>query len=202
MKPHDLGTTKISGATQNQYTTLILTVVDHQKTRRRTMEHLRKKVIREPPTKYSCRAAKEVVHKIGVEVTVETLTHSNLRIACTMIMKSITASKIAPFFSSQKEKWSKNLQSLRSNLHPKKSIIPCNGPLTISNTLHPTLHISTAAIPKHPNPTSGILPILPLCHNQSPVTIANSSNNVPSTSSTNNVSSSSSANYLSNVKQH
>jgi hypothetical protein len=38
---------------------------------------------------------------------------------------------------------------------------------------------STATLPEHPNPTSGILSILPLCHNQSPATFANSSNNVP-----------------------
>jgi hypothetical protein len=36
-----------------------------------------------------------------------------------------------------------------------------------------------ATLPEHPNPTYDILPILPLHHNQSHVTFASSSNNIP-----------------------
>jgi hypothetical protein len=79
-------------------------VVRHQKTRRRTLEHLRKKDIQETSIKDSCRAAKEAEHQIVVEVVTEAFTHSNLHIACSITVKSITASKIAPFFLSRKER--------------------------------------------------------------------------------------------------
>jgi hypothetical protein len=129
---------KISKVTPNQYTTLILTVVGHQKIGRRTSEHLHKKDILGPPTKDSHRVAKEAVHQIGAEVATEALTHSNLRTACIMTVKLTTAAKIVPFSLSQKEKWSKIPQSLHNNPHPEKSITQCNAP-TISNILHPIL---------------------------------------------------------------
>jgi hypothetical protein len=120
-----------------------------------------------------------VARQIGAEVATDALTHSNLRTSCTMVVKPTIAPKIAPSFLSQKEKWSKIPQSHRSNPHSEKSTTPCNGLLTTSNILHPILRFFHCNPPEHPNPTSGILSILPLCHNQSPATFANSSNNVP-----------------------
>jgi hypothetical protein len=102
MKLQDLGTTKNNEATPNQYTTLILMATGNQKFGRRTLEHLHKKDILGPPTKNSCKTAKEAVHQIGVEVMAEALIHSNLNTACTMAMKLTTATKIAPSSSSQK----------------------------------------------------------------------------------------------------
>jgi hypothetical protein len=127
-KLQDLGTMKISKVTPNQYTTLILTAVGHQKIGRRTSEHLHKKDILGPPTKDSHRVAKEAVHQIGAEVATEALTHSNLRTACIMTVKPTTAAKIVPFSLSQKEKWSKIPQSLHNNPHPEKSTTQCNAP--------------------------------------------------------------------------
>jgi hypothetical protein len=74
MKLQDLGTTKISETTQNQYSTLILIAVGHQKIGRRIPEHLCKKDIQEPPTTDSRRAAKEAACQIRADVTVEALT--------------------------------------------------------------------------------------------------------------------------------
>jgi hypothetical protein len=134
-KVRDLGTMKTSEATPNQYASLISMAAGHQKIGRRTSEHLRKKDTREPPTKDSCRAAKEAARRIGAKVVVEALIHLNLCTACTMAVKPTTTPKIAPFSLSQKEKWSKIPPNLRSNLHPEKSITQCNPPPT-SNILH------------------------------------------------------------------
>jgi hypothetical protein len=130
---------KISEATPNQYTTLILMIVGHQKTGRRTSEHLCKKDIRGPPTKDSHRTAKEAAQQIGAEVTTEALTYSNLHTACSMAVKPTTAPKIAPSSLSQKGKWSKISQSLHNILHPEKSTTPCNGLLTTSSILLPII---------------------------------------------------------------
>jgi hypothetical protein len=134
-KLQDLTTTKINEATPNQYTTLILIAAGRQKIGRRILEHFHKKGIWEILTKDSCRAAKEAEH----EITAETLTHSNLCTACTMAAKRTTAPKIAPFFLSRKEKWSKIPHSLRSNPLPMKSTTPRNGLHITSNILHPIL---------------------------------------------------------------
>jgi hypothetical protein len=76
----------------------------HQKIERRTLKHIRKKDTQDPPTKNSCRAAKEAARQIRAEVMVKVLTHSNLRIECTMTVKLITTPKIAPFSLSQKKR--------------------------------------------------------------------------------------------------
>jgi hypothetical protein len=73
MKLQDLTTMKISEATPNRYTVSILIVVDHQKIRRRILEHPRKKDTREPPIEDSRRAAKEAEHQITAEVTMRPL---------------------------------------------------------------------------------------------------------------------------------
>jgi hypothetical protein len=96
MKLQDLSTTKISEATPNQYTTLILMIVGHPKIGRRTLEHLCKKDIRGPPTKDPCRVAKEATHQIMAEVAAKALTHSNLRTACSTAVKPSTGPKIDP----------------------------------------------------------------------------------------------------------
>jgi hypothetical protein len=153
-KLQDLGTTKISEATPNQYTTLIPMVADHQKIGRRALKHLCKKDILGSPTKDSFKAAKEVTRQIGAEIVAKGLTHSNLRTACTMAVKPTTALKIAPSSLSQKEKWSKITQSLHNNPHPEKSTTPCNGLLTTNNILHPILRFF------HRNPTRTTKPNL------------------------------------------
>jgi hypothetical protein len=88
------------------------------------LEYLCMKDIQELSTKDSYRAAKEAEHQIMAEATTEALTHSNLRTACIIAVKSTIASKIAPSSSCRKEKWNKIPQSLRSNPHPEKSITP------------------------------------------------------------------------------
>jgi hypothetical protein len=62
VKPRDLATTKISEATPNQYTTLILMAVGRQKIGSKFLEHLCKKDIRELLTKVLHKAAKEAEH--------------------------------------------------------------------------------------------------------------------------------------------
>jgi hypothetical protein len=86
MKLHDLGTMKTSEAIPNQYTTLIPMAMGHQKIGRRTLEHLRKKDTREPPTKGSYRTAKDAACQIGVEVVTEALIHLNLRTAYHVVL--------------------------------------------------------------------------------------------------------------------
>jgi hypothetical protein len=116
-------------------------VVGRQKIGRIISKHLHKKDIREPPTKDSCRAAKEAEHQIAAEVAAEALTHTNLYTACTTVAKPTIAPKIAPFSLSQKEKWNKLLHSLHGNPHPEKSTTPCNGLPTSSNITHPILRL-------------------------------------------------------------
>jgi hypothetical protein len=105
-----------------------------------------------------------------------------------MVVKSTIAPKIVPSSFSQKEKWSKILHSLRSNLHSEKSTTPCNGLLTPTIFSILSFTFSTANLPKQLNPTSDILPILPLCHNQSSSTFTSSKNNISSTTTTNHIS--------------
>jgi hypothetical protein len=62
MKPQGLVTIKISEATPNQYTILILMAVGHQKIGRKFLKHLHKKDIREILTKDPHKVAKEVEH--------------------------------------------------------------------------------------------------------------------------------------------
>jgi hypothetical protein len=140
-KLQDLATMKISEATPNQYTSLILTDAGHQKIGRRTSEQLCKKDISGPSTQDSCKAAKKAAHQIVAEVAAKALTHSNLHTTCSMAVKPTTAPKIAPTSLSQKEKWSKISHNLHSNPHPEKSITPCTRLLTTSNTIHPILQL-------------------------------------------------------------
>jgi hypothetical protein len=95
-KPQDLATMKISEATPNQYTTLILMAVGRQKIERKFLEHLHRKDIRELSTKDPHKAAKEVEHRIMAEAPAEGLTHSNLRMPFITTAQPTTAPKIAP----------------------------------------------------------------------------------------------------------
>jgi hypothetical protein len=98
MKLQDLPTMKISEATPDQYTTLILMAAGRQKIGRKFLKHLCKKNIRELSTKDLHKAAKEAEHRIATEATVEGLTHSNLYTTCIMAAQLTTAPKIAPSF--------------------------------------------------------------------------------------------------------
>jgi hypothetical protein len=56
-----------------------------------------------------------------------------------MAAKPTTAQKIAPYFSSLRERWSKTPNNLHNNKHPEKSITPCSRDLITTNTIHLTL---------------------------------------------------------------
>jgi hypothetical protein len=147
MKLHNLGTMKISEAIPNQYTTLIMMVVGHQKIERRTLKHIRKKDTQDPPTKNSCRAAKEAARQIRAEVMVKVLTHSNLRIECIMTVKLITTPKIAPFSLSQKKKNGARFYKAFAAICTSRNQSHHAMSPTTSNTFHPILHFF------HCNPT-------------------------------------------------
>jgi hypothetical protein len=203
-KLQNLGRMKISEASPNQYTILIQTTVVHQKIWRRILEQPHKKDIREPLTKDSRRAAKEAACQIRVEVVAEAEapTHSNLCTACTMTTKLSIAPKIVQSSFCRKEKWTKILQSLHSKPHPRSQPHHAMGSSPSAIFFVLSFIVSITTLSEHPSTTSGILPILPLCHNQSPATFANSLNNIPSTSSTNNIYPSSFVNHLPSAEQH
>jgi hypothetical protein len=124
----------INATTPSLCTSLILMVTGHQRTGRRTSDHLRRKETQGPSIKDLPNTAKEA--ELQIVVVAEAHTQSSLCTICTMTMKPIIAPKTAPSFWSQRKKWGKNLQNLRSNQHLEKLTIPCNGPLTTSNILH------------------------------------------------------------------
>jgi hypothetical protein len=138
--PH--ATMTASVAILSRYTASTQMAVGHQRIGRRILGHLRKKETREPPIQDLPSTIKEAAHQIIVMATTEAHTHSDLRTACSTIVKPTIAQKIAPYFSSPKEKWTKNSTSLRSKWHTEKSTTLCNELSTTSNILHLTLHTS------------------------------------------------------------
>jgi hypothetical protein len=75
-------------------------------------------------------------------IPTEAHTHSDIRIACSTVVKPTIAQNIAPYSLSPKEKWTKNPTSHCSKWHPEKSTTLCNGPPTTNNILHLTLLFS------------------------------------------------------------
>jgi hypothetical protein len=95
--------------------------------------------IREILTKDKHKVAIEVEHRITDEAMEEGLIHINLHTACTMVAQPTTTTKIALDIWRQKRKCTKIPSNLLINPRPEKSITPCNGLPTPSNTPHPTL---------------------------------------------------------------
>jgi hypothetical protein len=112
MKPQDSATTTISAATPSQCIVLILMAVDHQRIGRRTLGHLCRKGIKGSSTKDPLSTTKEVVRQTVVADVAEAHTHSDLRNACSMAARPTTTSKIVPYSSSPKGKWTKCLTNL------------------------------------------------------------------------------------------
>jgi hypothetical protein len=131
------------------------------------LRHLRKKETREPSTKDPPSTAKEAAHQIVAAA--EAHTHFDLHTACSTIVRQTIAQKIAPFSSSTEEKWSKISNSLHTNQCQEKSTILCNGlpPPAILSIL--PLAFSTR-LPKQPSPSSDLLSVISLRHNQPPTT--------------------------------
>jgi hypothetical protein len=96
MKPQGLVTMKISEATPNQYTILILMAAGHQKIGRKILKHLHRKDIREILTKDPHKVAKEVEQRNTTEAVAEGLTHSSLRTTCIASAQPTTTPKIVP----------------------------------------------------------------------------------------------------------
>jgi hypothetical protein len=134
-----LATVIINAITPSLCTTSILMVASHQRTRKRILDHLRKKGTMQLSTRGLLITVSEVMHRDEAAVMAEAHTHSGLRTACFMAMKPTTIQKITPYSSSLQERWNKNPNSLRNNHHLVKSTIQCSGQLTTTNTLHLTL---------------------------------------------------------------
>jgi hypothetical protein len=100
----------VSASTPSRCISLISMAACHWRIGRKTLGHLCKKETREPLIKDSPSTTKEVSHQIMVAAAAEAHTYSNLRIACSMVVRQTIAQKIAPYSSSTKEKWSKTPQ--------------------------------------------------------------------------------------------
>jgi hypothetical protein len=143
MKPRGpLAITTVDAATPSQCIALILMATDHQRIWRRILGRLHKKETQGPPIKDSLSTIREAVHQIAAVVTTEAHTHSDLRTACSTIVRPIIPPKTAPYSSSPREKWTRDPTNFHQKQHPEKSITSCNGLPTTSNILHLTLHIS------------------------------------------------------------
>jgi hypothetical protein len=134
-------TMTINEATPSMYTTLTLMAVGHQKARKRTLDHLRRKETQEFSTKdtpqYSQRggAPNRGCGHGRDPYTVKPLYclyHGN---------ETANAQKIAPFSLKPSRKWSKNPLNLR-NKHQGRSTTQCNGLPTANNTPHHILRFS------------------------------------------------------------
>jgi hypothetical protein len=150
-----------------------------QKNWKKIFEHLYKKETQGPPIKDSISTSKEEAQWTMAAVTAEVYTQPDLCTACIMVAKSTTTPKTAPFSWNQREKWNKIPQNLHNNQHPEKLITPCNAPPPPVFTIL-AFTFSSTSLSNQPNPTSNILSILPLRHNQSPTTFANDTDNIPS----------------------
>jgi hypothetical protein len=87
MKLQDPITTIINVATPSLFTSSILMVAGHQRTRRRTLDHLRRKEPQGISVKDHPNTAKEAELQIGAAVMAEAHTQSSLRTVCTMATK-------------------------------------------------------------------------------------------------------------------
>jgi hypothetical protein len=114
--------------------------VGHRRIGRRILGQSHTKDTQEPSIKDSISIASEAAHQMAAAVMPEALTQLDPCIACFIVVKPTTATKIAPSSWNRREKWSKTPHNLRSNQHLDKSTTPCNGLLTTNNTVHHILH--------------------------------------------------------------
>jgi hypothetical protein len=150
-KPQDLATMKISEATPNQYTTLILMAAGHQKIGREILEHLCRKDIRELSTKDLHKAAKEAEHQIITKATTEGLTHSNLCTSCITAALSTTALKL-PHLSRDKKENGARFRTTFASIHtPRSQSHHAVG--SPPPTIFPTLPFAFSATTNHNNQT-------------------------------------------------
>jgi hypothetical protein len=98
IKPEDLTKMKSSAATLSPYTTSTLIAMDYQRIRRRIMGYPHNKHSRAPPlTRDSINTTKGADQRTGPAIMAEAHILSDLRTACTTMMKRTIALKIIPF---------------------------------------------------------------------------------------------------------
>jgi hypothetical protein len=147
-----LVTMTVIAATPSRCIALILMATSHQRIGRRISDHLRKKGTREPLIRDSLSTIREAAHQVMTAVVANAHTHSDLRIACFMVLRPIIAPKIAPYSSSLREKWTRDPTSIRHKQHLEKSTTPCYRLPTTRNILHLSPRIS------HHKPTKTFKP--------------------------------------------
>jgi hypothetical protein len=82
---------------------LILMAVGHQKIGKRILDHLRKNS-REPSARGRASTVNGVAHQAVATASADVHTHTSPHTTCIMVVKPTTAQKIAPYFSSLKER--------------------------------------------------------------------------------------------------
>jgi hypothetical protein len=120
-------------------------------------------------------------------VGAEAPTHSSL---CTDIpwQRNQTSHKRLPHLPRVQKKDGARLQPTSTAIIVQRSELH-NALATASQSIFSILPfaVSTTNLPKEPSRSFGLLPIIPLCHNQPSLAFANSTNNIPSASTTNHI---------------
>jgi hypothetical protein len=120
-KPQDHATMKANIATLTLCTASTLMDVDHKRIGRKIMgHHLSKQTTAPPPTRDLTSTTKGVDQQSGATVMIKAHTQSDLRTACTTVIRRTIAPKIVPSTISQKRKWINTYKKFRSNPHPGK----------------------------------------------------------------------------------
>jgi hypothetical protein len=117
----------------------------------------------------------------------EAHTHRDLYTACTTTMKPTITPKIAPFTSIPNENGPRIHSTFATTTTQGGQ--PHHAVDSSPSIILPILSFifSTTHIPKQPHTSSGLLPTLPLCHNQSSSNFASPTNNLSPTSATNHI---------------
>jgi hypothetical protein len=181
-----------SVATPSKYTTSIPMVVGLRKTGKRILGYPQKKEIKGPSITDQTSITSEGACQVEAAVATEAHSHSSLCIACTMAMIPTTAQYSDIPWVQEKD---------GARIQPSSATIIIQGSEShkaVGSTSLPIFFVIPFALyatnsSKQSGASSGLLPILSLCHNQSPPAFTSSINNIPSASF---------INYLSNAKQH